>query len=194
MSYHRVNASSVASDRFSIGRCLLVLGLLGLQSCLAQATPPPETVAETFGVPTAAKAVAEKTTAEKISALLAETTDAQDYGTTERCLSRSQIKRYEILDSNLLLIHGRRGKVWLNQFPRKCVGLRRNMPVIMEVRGSQVCANDQFYARRQWERMDDIGRRGTSLGSVSCLFAPFEAVSLEQAEMIKHAAKKGAFR
>jgi hypothetical protein len=194
MPYLRVNASSVASDGFLICRCLLLLGLLGLQSSLAQATPPPETVAEGFGIPTAEIEGVEKTTAERITALLAETPDAQDYGTTERCLSRSQIKRYEVLGSNLMLIHGRRGKVWINQFPRKCMGLRRNMPLIMETRGSQVCANDQFYARQPWERMDDLGRRGTSLGSVSCMFSPFEAVSVEQAEMIKQAAKKGVFR
>ena len=177
-----------------VGICLALLVLL----CpWAHASPPPETVAEGFGVPSA---VAEEapdtklTTAQKIEALLAETPDTHDYQTTQRCLSRSKIKRYEVLDSTLLLIHGRKDKVWINQFPRKCVGLRRNMPLILKVYGSQVCANDSFYARRSWERLDNIGARGANLGSVHCLFAPFEAVSVEQAELIKQAAKNGAFR
>lgn len=182
------------------------LALLILFSATAQATPPPQTVEEGFGVPTAvveevaseidvkAAADAELTTAQKIKALLAETPDESDYQTTERCISRRQVKRYEVLDSSLMLVHGRRGKVWVNQFPRKCIGLRRNMTLVQEVRGSQVCANDSFYARQEWERLDGIGLRGTNLGSVHCVFAPFEIVSVEQAKIIKQAAKNGAFR
>lgn len=177
-----------------------------LLSATAQATPPPETVEESFGVPSAVAeepvvevavevaAETELTTAQKIEALLAQTPDESDYQTTERCISRRQIKRFEVLDSNLMLVHGRKGKVWINQFPRKCVGLRRDMTLVQEVRGSQVCANDSFYARRQWERLDGIGLRGSNLGSVHCVFAPFEVVTEQQAEMIKEAAKNGAFR
>lgn len=176
--------------------------VLVLLSATAQATPPPETVEEAFGVPTAvaeevvveAAADAELTTAQKISALLAEDAGETDYQTTERCISRRQVRHYEVLGSNLMLVHGRRGKVWINQFPRKCPGLRRDMTLVQEVRGSQVCANDTFYARQQWERLDGIGLRGANLGSVHCAFAPFELVSVEQAKMIKEAAKKGAFR
>lgn len=190
------------------GTCLALLF-----SAAVQATPPPEAVAEGFGVPTAVAtepgttavdatavdttavdATADMTTAEKIAALLAETPDELDYGTVERCLSRNKVKRYEVLDDNLLLVHGRKGNMWINQFERKCVGLRRNMALIMEIRGAQVCANDRFYARQSWERMDNIGRRGTSLGSVRCTFEPFESVSEEQVEMIKQAVKQGVFR
>lgn len=172
---------------------------LVLLSATAQATPPPETVEEGFGVPTAvtekvALNDAELTTAQKIEALLAETPEEPDYQTTERCISRRQVTHYEVLDSSLMLVHGRRGKVWINQFPRKCVGLRRDMTFVQEVRGSQVCANDSFYARQQWEGLGGIGLRGANLGSVHCAFAPFERVTAQQAEMIKEAAKNGAFR
>ncbi len=192
-------ASSLRAALFPEFAGVLMLVLL---SATAQATPPPETVDEGFGVATAvgkeavveAAADAELTTAEKIKALLAESPQGSDYQTTERCISRRQVKHFEVLDSNLMLVHGRRGKVWVNQFPRKCVGLRRDMTLVQEVRGSQVCANDSFYARQQWERLDGVGLRGSNLGSVHCVFAPFEAVTEQQAKMIKEAAKNGAFR
>lgn len=194
--------ASTLRAAFYPGFASALVMVLTLLSATAQATPPPETVEEAFGVPTAvaeeveveAAADAELTTAQKISALLAEDTGDTDYQTTERCISRRQVTRYEVLDSNLMLVHGRRGKVWINQFQHKCVGLRRNMTLVQEVRGSQVCANDSFYARQHWERLDGIGRRGANLGSVHCSFAPFELVSVEQANIIKEAVKKGAFR
>lgn len=175
----------------------------------ALASPPPASLEEGFGAASAVGAAeeaasetqskeppasAELTTAEKITALLALDSDEDMYGSADRCISRRQVERYQVLDSNLLLIHGRRGKNWVNQFPRKCIGLRRNMALIMEVRGAQVCANDIFYARQQWERMDNLGVRGTPLGSVSCVFSEFQQVSDEQVDMIREAAKNGAFR
>lgn len=182
---------------------------LAFLACAVQATPPPESVGEGFGAPTAVSAStstpaaegttattqeAPLTTAQKIEALLAETPELEEYETGKRCLRRNQVRRFEVLDASLLLLHGRKGKFWISQFPRKCIGLRRNMPLVMEVRGSQLCSNDRFYGRQPWERFDGLGARSGNLGSVQCLFSTFEAVSQEQADMIREAAKNGAFR
>ncbi len=104
-------------------------------------------------------------------AALAETGEADD------CVYAREVKQFEILDNETLLLYGKLDKIWLNRLGNRCAGLRDNMAVYLERRGSQICANDRFSARRH----GDIGP------AARCRLGAFEPITKEQIPALKQA-------
>lgn len=113
--------------------------------------------------------------ARSVDELLQEVVGSETEG--QRCLPVRQLERFEIMNRELLLMHGRADRLWVNKMPRKCAGLRKNMLVSLELFGSQICKNDVFKARDRG--LADFGYH------TSCRLGTFEAVSAEQVVMLR---------
>lgn len=97
------------------------------------------------------------------------------------CINARAIRRIEILNNEILIVTGTHDHYWVNQLPRKCVGLRKNMILHIERFGSQICRNDAFEA---YERAD-IGPF-----TAHCRWGEFQPAVLEQIFMIKNELEK----
>ena len=221
---HLRHRNHLISDRCATlagktGALLLSLGLL--LGGWAQATPPPDAIEEGFGVGSAATAKAaakakdaqppdageeapepaaageegaeadasarDQANADVLEQLLAESPDERERG--ETCIARREVRRFEILSSELLLVHGSKNRRWINRFSHRCHGLRRHQALVIETRGvgARYCALDTVYGR-------DRGAFGGGFGSARCQFGYFQPVTLEQAELLKVAARNGSLR
>ena len=80
-------------------------------------------------------------TAEQI---LANPLEESAYAIKDRCLATARYRRIEIVGSMALAFHGRGDDVWLNVLPRRCLGLRPNMVLVIEQSSLRLCARDQF--------------------------------------------------
>ncbi len=93
----------------------------------------------------------------------------------ERCLYARDLDQFEVLNNEMILIHGKVGKVWLNRLASRCAGLRDNMYLSVERSGSQVCANDRVTARRP----------GDGGPAARCRLGKFESLTKEQIPALK---------
>ncbi|MCR9260489.1 MAG: hypothetical protein NXH95_12245 [Pseudomonadaceae bacterium] len=94
------------------------------------------------------------------------------------CLYARDVKQFEILDSEHLLLIGSLDRRWVSRLKTQCSGLRKNMALNVTRFGSQMCANDRVTATS----------RGAVRGEgpvANCLLGPFEAVTLEQVAQLK---------
>ena len=94
---------------------------------------------------------------------------------SENCLYARDLDQFEVLNNEMILIHGKVGKVWLNRLASRCAGLRDNMYLSVERSGSQVCANDRITARRP----------GDDGAAARCRLGKFESLSKEQIPALK---------
>lgn len=65
-------------------------------------------------------------------------------GKTETCLSTSRIGSPEVISDRTLLYRDG-GRIWRNDLPDACPGLRDDVIVVTEVFGGQLCRGDLFY-------------------------------------------------
>ena len=84
----------------------------------------------------------------------------------------------EVLDENLVLFHGRTGKLWLNQLGTTCHGLDADMIVQLRSYGGSFCRMDRFRG---------IPRFGTFAITAECRLGDFEAIDELQVEALKAA-------
>ena len=145
----------------STALCLLTTSLLG--ACATQ----PETAAEA--------AEEQPLTVEEI---LAAAPNPEDYSDPATCLNRYVYQGVDVINRELLLFEGRRGKVWLNRLRSPCVGLRPHDTLAFDMRDNRLCDLDTFSA---------IDRFGGPMERTSarCSLGKFEPVSPEQAQMLK---------
>ncbi len=94
---------------------------------------------------------------------------------TENCLYARDLDQFEVLNNEMILIHGKVDKVWLNRLASRCAGLRDNMYLSVERSGSQVCANDRIAARRP----------GDTSPAARCRLGKFERITKEQISALK---------
>ena len=107
--------------------------------------------------------------------------DGPAEGVEENCLYARNIKHWEILSDEMVLIHSKFNRYWLNRLSGRCVGLRKNMLVIVDRYGSQLCANDRFAAQRSG---GSISTRRTGMVA-RCRLGQFEEVVVEQISTLK---------
>ena len=93
------------------------------------------------------------------------------------CVYARDVKQFEILDDETLLLYGKLDRIWLNRLGNRCAGLRDNMAVYLERHGSQICENDRFSARRH----GDMGP------AARCRLGAFEPITKEQIPALKQA-------
>ena len=90
-----------------------------------------------------------------------------------RCLAVGRYRQVDILNDRVLVFRGRGGRAWINLLRRPCPGLRRDMVLAIETRGSRICSRDQF---RGMPRIGPEAATGfCSLGT----FRPIEADNLD---------------
>ena len=82
-----------------------------------------------------------------VETILANPLDAEDYRRGKRCIPARGYRRIEVLDERNLLFVGRK-RTWLNRLRGRCLGLREDMVIYLDVQGMRVCQLDDFRARR----------------------------------------------
>ena len=101
-------------------------------------------------------------------------------------MSRSRIRRTEVLSDRFVAFHMRGGDKFLVQFSRRCVGLRPRGPIRLESRSFQLCAMDSIQGRFSLGLGGSWGPR--------CLIPGFEPVSAEQLQFVQEALAAGTLR
>ena len=102
-------------------------------------------------------------------------------GEPEKCVSSRQVRNIEVLSDKLLILKGTHNRYWINQLPKKCVGLDDKMVIKVELFGNQICRNDRFEASEPFNIAPFVAQ---------CRWGMFEPAALEQVAMIKSELKK----
>lgn len=79
----------------------------------------------------------------RINLLLDEVSKGVAEEDAPRCLSTRQYGSIDVIDGERLIFRARDGRAWLNELRPKCVGLRRNDRLLLELSGSRACAKDR---------------------------------------------------
>jgi len=71
---------------------------------------------------------------------------AQDGATAQanRCINPTRIQKQEIVSDQEIRFTLANGEVWVNTLPRKCSNLKFQGGFTWEIRGTQVCSNEQI--------------------------------------------------
>ena len=114
-----------------------------------------------------------------VAAILANPLTEDDYRETSNCLRIRDIDDVEILDDNIVLFHGRRRELWLNQLSRQCLGLDPEMIVNLRGFGGTICRLDRFHGRHRFEPLVPI--------TAECRLGTFETIDDLQVEALRAA-------
>lgn len=144
-----------------------------------QASPADEEEAE-------AESNDEPSLEERLDAILAETLAADEYRESRRCLPRQEYRSVEILNQDYLLFR-RSNTYWLNRLRQRCIALRRDMVLSFNPRGtSSTCEGDQVYVVSRLDLDRGFTPSGVPIASRgTCFLGPFEAITVEQAALIR---------
>jgi len=93
-----------------------------------------------------------------------------------RCISTNEYDSVQIVGEQLLLFKGRNKKVWANELPHRCPGMRKDDILIFDLRNSQVCSLD-------WVTPTRPGYVG--YGGPKCSLGKFIEFDLEVLEAVK---------
>ncbi|MEO5493764.1 MAG: hypothetical protein ABIR08_07030 [Sphingomonas sp.] len=63
------------------------------------------------------------------------------------CVDQSQLGGPDIVDNRTILYRQSLRRIWRNDLPAACAGLRPNTTLIVDIYGSQLCRNDHFRTR-----------------------------------------------
>ncbi|MEO5938578.1 MAG: hypothetical protein ABIQ43_06160 [Sphingomonas sp.] len=63
------------------------------------------------------------------------------------CVDQSRLGGPDIVDNRTILYRQSLRRIWRNDLPEACIGLRPNTTLIVEIYGSQLCRNDHFRSR-----------------------------------------------
>lgn len=68
---------------------------------------------------------------------------AQSAGIQNSCINPTEIRKQTIVSDQEIRFEMRNGEVWANTLPRACPSLKFQQGFTWEVRGTQVCSNQQ---------------------------------------------------
>lgn len=115
-----------------------------------------------------------------VAAILRGELTTDDYVDGQMCINPRDLDKIEVLDESLVLFHGRRGEIWLNQLSSQCLGLDADMMLDIRSYGGNFCRLDRF---RGTSRFD------TFLGlTAECRLGTFERIEEPHAEALRTAA------
>ena len=114
-----------------------------------------------------------------VAAILANPLTEDDYRETRNCLRIRDIDDVEILDDNVVVFHGRRRELWLNQLSSQCLGLEPDMVVNLHSFGGTICRLDRFRGRQRFQPLVAI--------TAECRLGTFETIDELQAEALRAA-------
>ena len=112
-----------------------------------------------------------------VATILAKPLAEDDYREARNCLSVRAIDNVEVLDDTLVVFHGRRRELWLNQLASRCLGLEPDMIVNLRSFAGSVCRLDRFRGRRYFEPLVPI--------TADCRLGNFETIDPLQAEALR---------
>ena len=109
-------------------------------------------------------------------------TEAPVAGEAKACVYARDVKRFEILSDELLLLHAKSDRLLLNRLATRCSGLRKNMVLQVGRYGSQLCANDRIEAHHS-------GALAGEGFAKSCRLGKFEDIAPEQLAALRRSLK-----
>lgn len=118
-------------------RAFLVLALMASFGIAAQDEQAQESEAE------AQEAVPEPPPID-LDEILNNPLSESDYREQKKCLRIRDVDDVEVLDETLVLFHGRRGELWLNQLSSQCYGLEQDMILRFKAYAGTYCRLDPF--------------------------------------------------
>lgn len=110
--------------------------------------------------------------------ILANPLDDAAYVDDVRCLAAGRYRQVDILNDAVLVFRGRGGRAWINVLPRRCPGLRRDMVLAIETRGSRICSRDHFRG---------MPRIGPEASTSFCSLGTFRPVDADNLDAIRNA-------
>lgn len=164
-------AMTMQAFRGHLAGLLLGAGLLAASTALAEE-------AATDDTPTEQPPAKEEPV--DVATILSGELTTDDYVDGQMCINPRDLDKIEVLDESLVLFHGRRGEIWLNQLSSQCLGLDADMMLDIRSYGGNFCRLDRF---RGTSRFD------TFLGlTAECRLGTFERIEEPHAEALRTAA------
>lgn len=103
---------------------------------------------------------------------------AGEYFQLEKCIPASQIRRTEILDDRTIIFYMRQQKIFVNQLPRRCSGLRIAGTFSYRTIAARLCDIDTIRVIRS--------TGGGASSGPSCGLGMFRPVTEEEVAMLKN--------
>jgi len=104
--------------------------------------------------------------------------DSGEYFQLEKCVRTSQIRHTYIIDDRTIIFYMSHQKIFVNQLPYRCSGLRMAGTFSYRPIGSQLCKVDTIKVVRSFGGRPDIGP--------SCGLGMFRPVTEEEVAMLKN--------
>lgn len=164
-------------------RAVLVLALIGSFGIVVQGEEAQESEAEVqeaeTGVQEAETEVQEAVPEPApidLDEILNNPLSEADYREQQTCVRVRTVDDVEVLDDTLVLFHGRRGELWLNQLTSQCYGLEQDMILRFHVYAGTYCRLDAFRG---------IPRFSTIAITADCRLGSFENVDEAQVDALR---------
>ena len=107
------------------------------------------------------------------------TAEENEQATETRCLNLARIQDIDIIDDRTLLFNMSDNRMYANELPHRCFGLRRDSALLYRVRMNQLCDLDTITI------LNSFGRGFMPEGT--CGLGKFSLLSEQQAEALKNA-------
>lgn len=127
-------------------RAVLVLVLIGSYGIVVQGEEARESEADEQD------AIAEPAPID-LDEILNNPLSESDYREQKKCLRIRDVDDVEVLDDTLVLFHGRRGELWLNQLSSQCYGLEEEMILRFKAYAGTYCRLDPFRGTPYFSRV-----------------------------------------
>lgn len=150
-------------------RAVLVLALIGSFGIVVQGEEAQESEAEVQ------EAIAEPEPID-LDEILNNPLAESDYREQKKCLRIRDVDDVEVLDETLVLFHGRRGELWLNQLSSQCYGLEQEMILRFKAYAGTYCRLDPFRGTPYFSRVAI---------TAECRLGDFEPVDDLQVEALR---------
>ena len=154
-----------------MARAVLVLALIGSFGIVVQGEEAQEPEADEQD------ALAE-TAPINLDDILNNPLSESDYREQKRCIRIRDVDDVEVLDETLVLFHGRRGELWLNQLSSQCYGLEQEMILRFKAYAGTYCRLDPFRGTPYFSRVAI---------TAECRLGDFEPVDDLQVEALRTA-------
>ena len=115
-----------------------------------------------------------------VAAILSGELTEDDYQNSQLCIAPRDLDTVEVLGERLVLFHGRRGEIWLNQLDKRCLGLEPDMVLDLRSYGGNFCRLDRFRAAPRYNAFLFV--------TAECRLGAFETITEPHAEALRAAA------
>lgn len=150
-------------------RAFLVLFLIGVLGVAAQGEQAQESE-------TAEVSATQDPPPIDLEEILGNPLSESDYREQKKCVRIRDVDDVEVLDETLVVFHGRRGELWLNQLSSQCYGLEQEMILRFKTYAGTYCRLDPFRGMPYFSRVAI---------TAECRLGDFEPVDEMQVEALR---------